>query len=211
VQIDVKDRFQKYWMLCGAKTDAENQYLYLKKRYSESNRYYHNLDHIQNCLNNLDDFCGDSKKIPEIEFALWYHDIVYNPAEHDNEEKSAAIAAQICRDSGLIIPFCKTVEELILITKHDNKPANQFQQIMVDIDLCILGSDPVFFDIYEKNIRKEYSLVNNYDFFAGRKIILERFLKRDRIYYTDYFSNKYEKIARSNLHRAIDILKTRQK
>ena len=88
---------------------------------------------------------------------------------------------------------------------------DHLQKVIIDIDLSILGSDPQTYDTFEINIRKEYSHVNELEFLAGRSSILNGFLSRHRIFYTDFFHNKFEHSARANLERTIQKYKKRDK
>ncbi len=56
--------------------------------YSIEIRYYHTLSHLETIYNQLKPF----QLTPTIEFSIFYHDIVYNIQERDNEEKSAILA-----------------------------------------------------------------------------------------------------------------------
>ena len=73
----------------------------------------------------------------------------------------------------------------------------------LDIDISILGAAPERFDAYEEQIRKEYEMVPQKLFNSGRSKVLKSFLDREYIYYTDYFRNKYEEIARDNMVTAL--------
>lgn len=74
---------------------------------------------------------------------------------------------------------------------------------MVDLDLMILGSSEAKFDAYEVGIRQEYAWVSEEDFRFHRAKILQSFLDRPSIYYTERFREKYEARARANLERSI--------
>jgi predicted metal-dependent HD superfamily phosphohydrolase len=199
----MKVRFQELWKNCKAKSNADEVYEDLEKRYSEPHRFYHNLKHIGHCLNHLDMLPVNAPDSIIVEFALWFHDAIYNPSASDNEEKSAKLARRICQGAGLTEMFCRKAQDLILITKHTSEPENDLQKIMIDLDLCILGSDPEMYDNFESDIRKEYSHVKEKDFLIGRSKILEGFLNRQRVFYTDIYYRKYEKTARFNLARTI--------
>lgn len=202
----MRDRFNKMWRKCGAKSDADHLYKDLERRYSEPHRFYHNFQHIENCFNQMDMISGNEIDPILLEFSLWFHDAVYNPKANDNEEQSAYLAKGVCKDAILPESFCKKAQELILMTKHTCEPIDYLQKIIIDIDLSILGSDPRTYDIFEMNIRKEYSHVNEPAFLAGRSSILNGFINRNRIFYTDFFYSKYEPSARSNLTRTIQKL-----
>jgi predicted metal-dependent HD superfamily phosphohydrolase len=75
--------------------------------------------------------------------------------------------------------------------------------LVADIDLCILGYPWERFAEYERQIRDEYSQVEEKEFITGRLLILDGFLRRPEIYHTKHFREKYEKAARANLARSI--------
>ena len=203
----MRDRFRELWIKCNAKSDADCIYANLVKRYSESHRFYHNLKHIENCLTQIDMLSGNEIDHIALEFALWFHDIVYNPKANDNEENSALVAKSVCEEAELPESFSRNVQRLILLTKHICKPIDYMQKVIIDVDLSILGSDAQTYNIFEMNIRKEYSHVNHRAFLAGRSNLLNGFINRDRIFYTDFFYSKYESSARSNLTQTIQKLK----
>ena len=61
--------------------------------YQEKHRAYHNLEHVNDCLNQLDNFESEITDKHIIEMAIWYHDIIYNPYGKNNELKSAEEAS----------------------------------------------------------------------------------------------------------------------
>jgi predicted metal-dependent HD superfamily phosphohydrolase len=77
-------------------------------------------------------------------------------------------------------------------------------QIICDLDLMGLGAS---WDIYSLNgagVRYEYkTAISEEEFRKGREKWLTFFLKRDRIYSTDLFYDRYEKNARNNLEREL--------
>ena len=93
-----------------------------------------------------------------------------------------------------------------MATCHDAVPSGIDQQILLDVDLSILGEKPERFDEYEKQIREEYSWVPGVVFRAKRRSILKGFLKRPAIYSTTKFVGAYEAQARENLNRSIRTL-----
>jgi predicted metal-dependent HD superfamily phosphohydrolase len=95
------------------------------------------------------------------------------------------------------------VHRLILATKHQESTASGDEALLVDIDLSILGRDPVVFDRYEQSIRQEYRWVPEVAFREGRARILESFLNRPAVYRTALFAQRYEAQARENLSRSI--------
>jgi predicted metal-dependent HD superfamily phosphohydrolase len=76
-------------------------------------------------------------------------------------------------------------------------------QLLVDIDLSILGAAPERFDEYETQVRAEYRWVPDFMFKPKRREILGEFLARDRIYATPVLRAQLEAHARMNLARSI--------
>ncbi len=175
----------------------------LVSRYSESERHYHNLKHILAMLKELDDVSLDRTDFIELSFAIWFHDAVYDSRWKNNEELSAQLAHIVAHRLNMPPAFMTKVTGLIMATKHDVIPTNQLQQIIVDIDLTILGKEKTRFQKYEDDIRREYSWASPEEYRHGRLAVLTRFLDRPRIYMTAHFYKKYEHAARKNLVLAI--------
>jgi len=207
--MDAQKQFGAFWQRIKASGDSAPVFQLLKARYSEKHRAYHNLKHIDDCLDEFETVRGRCDDADAVEFALWFHDVVYDPKAKDNEELSAALAKRICGDVKLPPAFAEQVETLVLATKHTGEPAGNDAQIMVDVDLSILGKSEAAFHKYERNVRAEYSWVPESQFRAGRAAILKGFLARERIYSTAYFNQKYEAAARANLARSLQKLGVR--
>jgi predicted metal-dependent HD superfamily phosphohydrolase len=192
-----------YDALCLAPTKGETLFLELCRKYSEKGRFYHTPRHVLECLKEFEEVKNHTKLPLEVSLALWFHDVIYNPKAKDNEEQSQQYAKRVVTSLKLNSQFAENLGNLILATKHITKPLTIDEALMMDIDLSILGKPRGIFDEYEKNIRKEYSFVNEIEFRNGRKRILEGFLARGEIYYSDYFRKKYEEMARENLEYSI--------
>ncbi|MCP5095394.1 MAG: hypothetical protein GY943_07575, partial [Chloroflexi bacterium] len=67
-------------------------------RYGENGRYYHTLTHIQHVLETAKTVKSLAQDWTAVQLAIWFHDIIYDPQSLDNEEKSAAFAAQTLQD-----------------------------------------------------------------------------------------------------------------
>ena len=171
--------------------------------YTGSDRYYHGIGHIAECLAELDSVRHLVQNPKAIEAAIWFHDVVYDGRRQDNEERSADTAEEQLQRLGCDESFRTEVRRLILLTRHDRAPADIDGQLMVDIDLASLSRAPEIFDHNSELIRQEFPHVPESDFLRGREQMLGRFLQRPRIYYTDVFHDRDEKQARINLQRVI--------
>ena len=180
---------------------AERVFGGLMVLYYGENRAYHNLLHIDRMLLWLDE-SGEASDA--VELAIWFHDAIYDPQGSQNEAKSA----QYFTDhfgSHIDDALGADVERLILATDPTRARSGQGDEdLIIDIDLSILGSSPKDYDIYRLSVRSEYSFVSDTDFSAGRSLILEGFLSQ-KIYATEFFS-PLESKARSNLKRELLIL-----
>ncbi len=171
--------------------------------YSEPHRSYHNADHIEACLSEFDRVRDVCESPDRVECALWLHDVVYEPLASDNEEKSAQWAMEILSESGCPEKEAYLIGELILITKHLQPPVSADAQLIVDIDLSVLGQPSPFFETYEKSIRAEYFRVPEEEYRSGRARVLRVFLERQSIYFTERFKERYGVQARVNLENAL--------
>ena len=159
---------------------------------------YHNLEHLEEVLQWVDQVPLDQAQKDRLSVALFYHDAVYDGKRGDNEQASADWCR---RDLGQ-----RAEVELILDTRHAVEPASELGRWIVDIDLSVLGAERPRFEAYEKGVRKEYSWVPWFLFRRKRKQILLQFLERPQLYFTEFFRQRLEGPARANLQRAVAAL-----
>ena len=178
----------------------------LINRYSDTHRHYHNIDHIAACLNEFNEVEHLLQNPVEVWLAVWFHDVVYDPKAHDNEEWSVDYAEKALREIIGEVTL-ENISRLIMATKHYRPASDHDSKFIQDIDLTILGGQRDIFDEYEERIRREYSWVPENRFRKGRADILSGFIERSTIYQTKYFRKKYEETARANLYYSISKLK----
>ncbi len=180
----------------------------LIKNYSHKSRHYHNLSHIDNMINQAEVIQDSIANYDAFLFAIWYHDIIYKSSKNDNEEKSANFCKNKLKSLKVDEKTIENVQELILSTKKHQiiLSNNNDNAYLLDIDLSILGSDWNAYLEYTQNIRKEYAIFPNFIYNKGRKKILNNFLERDTLYFTKGYKNEYEKQARENLKKEIELL-----
>ena len=198
-----EERFTDLWNRIKAQSSAKNEFSKLKIMYSQSHRFYHNMEHVEDCLSEFDSVKQLSQQPDLVEFAIWYHDIIYDTKAKDNEEQSAKLAYTTCLNAELSDKLANRIKNLISATKHNVIPRKVDEKLLVDIDLSILGKSEEKFDAYEWKIRQEYSWVPEDQFKKGRIELLQNFLERSSIYSTDFFREKFEFQARVNLEKAI--------
>jgi predicted metal-dependent HD superfamily phosphohydrolase len=196
-------RWSDLWQRLGSRSSSESIFEELGRAYQQPQRAYHTLDHIHNCLTQFDLVHHLAQFPDEVEFALWCHDVIYDPHAADNEVHSAAWAARVLRKAAVANEVIARVAALILATQHHTLPDDPDVALVVDIDLSILGQPVVEFDRYEAAIRREYEWVPETAYRQARLRILNGFAARPAIYQTAFFQEHYEAQARLNLARSI--------
>jgi predicted metal-dependent HD superfamily phosphohydrolase len=175
----------------------------LLARYSEPHRAYHTLQHLDECLEALARERMHATRPAEIALALWFHDAIYDVHRHDNEEQSAEWAQDALLAAGADADAAGRVHALVMATCHHAQPEDADAQLLVDIDLSILGAPAARFAEYERQIRVEYAHVPPEVFEPRRREILGRFLARDPLYLTASVRDRLEAQAHLNLRQAI--------
>ena len=172
---------------------------WLEARYQQRARKYHTPRHINECLAVLDRSNHPEAANPLVEYALWFHDAVYNTFSKKNEARSADAAVQVLERSGRSAADCALVRSLILATRHGPQPAEPALQLLVDVDLSILGASADRYAEFELQIRAEYWWVPTAMYRKQRGAILESFKTRPSVYATHEFRERHERQARNNL------------
>lgn len=150
--MELLEHWRKIWKNLNARPPADEVFYELLRRYSEPHRAYHTLDHVRDCLNELNWASGLADKPDEIRMAIWFHDAVYNPFASDNEERSARLAEKSLAEAGISDSAVRRISDMILTTKHPCRPESPDARLLMDIDLSILGKPRDIFDDYVLNI-----------------------------------------------------------
>jgi len=190
-------------MGCASAADRFDE---LRRAHAEKHRKYHGERHIDECLALFDSLRDLCEHPDEVEFAIWLHDAVYKPRRGDNEEKSAELAVRWLEDCGSAPDRVDRVQTLILATRHEGEPRSSDEQVLVDIDLHILGASAQRFDEYEEQVRAEYRWVPAPLFRRRRAEILRGFLARSPLFSSEECRVRFEESARSNLRRSVERL-----
>ncbi len=198
-----EERWRALWDRLGAAGDPMPEYQDLCHRYAEPHRAYHTLDHIAHCLAEFEAARGLARCPDAVEWALWYHDAVYDTRASDNEERSAELALQVAGRASLAADLATQAARHILASKHREPPSDPDTRVFVDVDLAILGQPWDRFAAYEEEIRREYRWVPSWLFRRKRRALLKAFLARPSIYCTRPFRERYEERARENIARSV--------
>ncbi len=200
----LRDDWCRYCDDLGLGGDVNGVWEQLRACYSEPWRAYHNLRHIDECLNCCD--CSDQVVSDRraVAVALWFHDAVYRAGAADNETRSAALARECLTSLGASRELSEHVAALVLATDHRRPPSEVEAQLICDIDLRILGRGIDIYDAYAAAIQAEVGLPAS-EYAPHRQAFLENMLAREHIYHTADFRQQYEGPARHNLQRELDL------
>ncbi len=177
--------------------------------WSEPQRHYHDQRHLRECLALWTRWREHSPRDGEVALALWFHDAIYDPRASGNELNSAAWVARSLVRAGADSDTAQRVHDLVMATQHDAPAAlgaSLDAQLLVDIDLSILGSTVERFERYDQDVRKEYAWVPGFRYQEARAQVLQTFLDRPRLYHGEHAVALLEAQARINLAAALSRL-----
>jgi predicted metal-dependent HD superfamily phosphohydrolase len=195
--------WQRTWQLLYLAGEGGDLRDALLARYAEPHRAYHSQQHLAECLAVADGALDLADHPGEVLAALWFHDAVYDIGRHDNEARSADWAREALVAAGAAPEVAQRVAQQVLATRHAALPEAGDAQLVVDVDLSILGAGPERFAEYEAQIRQEYAAVPAALFRERRSQVLAAFLARPVLYATPRLRQALEARARANLQQAL--------
>ncbi|KYG66983.1 hypothetical protein AZI86_08145 [Bdellovibrio bacteriovorus] len=165
--------------------------------YQESSRHYHNLEHIQNCLWELDQLQEPGIDKVSIELAIWYHDVIYSQLSKTNELKSAKKLKETLGRFKSKVSLDDAYQMIVASPKNGHELTKTAKYFM-DIDFSILGQRELEYMAYKQNVRLEYHLIPTLMYNFKRKAFLKSILKRG-VFLTKEFRDRYEEQAIKNI------------
>ncbi|MGA4506475.1 DUF4031 domain-containing protein [Propionibacteriaceae bacterium G1746] len=195
-----RERLRQRWPLATGPADD------LLERWSSRGRYYHDLRHLEHCLDSLDVVGADE---PVVALAAWFHDAVYEGRPGRDEDDSAALAESTLEP---ILPRAdvREVARLVRLTAgHQPADADVRGQQLCDADLAILAADPARYAVYRRDVRREYHEVPLAMFRSGRRQVLTHLAALDPLYRTDPGRELWTAPAMVNLAAEIALLEAR--
>ena len=141
----------------------KEQVLDLLKTKLPENLHYHGVDHTLRAIDVAEDYIDHHKlgvyEAQILRLAVLLHDIGYTETSMNHEEAGVRIAREMMKDLDFTFLQTKVVCDLILATKVPQRPTNQLERIICDIDLDYLGredymeiSELLFKELYENSI-----------------------------------------------------------
>lgn len=209
----------------------------IQRQYTDEHRYYHTMEHLESMFRFKEQLVTTipalnqtlSENLPYstkevsglqlsdpaiLEYAIWCHDLYYDPQRSDNEQRSAETACQWLQEAGVDPSRIEHCYTLILSTRHLQpeteapyvQPDSMSEPLLHDLDLSVLGQELSVYQTYAANIRKEYAIYPDAVYQAGRVHVLHQFLDAPHIYQTKEGIARWEQQARENIHWEIAYL-----
>lgn len=176
--------------------------------YAEPHRAYHNRTHLAEMLDRVDLLAGEANDPTAVRLAAWYHDAVYDGSA-DAEERSARLAEADLRALGIPADLVARVARLVRLTAtHEVAEGDRDGAVLADADLGVLAARPERYEEYAAGIRREYAAVDEATFAVTRAVVLERLIRRERLFRTAGAA-LWEEPARRNVAAEIARLRAR--
>lgn len=209
-------------------TKASQIYDELIELYSKPHRIYHTITHIENMINSIYEllhiysFNNHNIIKAELILAAFFHDAIYDPLAHNllipiNQDSDETLSANIATKSLKFIGIENTrsitrIHSLIILTKeHTINPKLQIepliQEIFIDSDISILGSNKPKYNQYKTGIWNEYNHIEIESFITGRLEFLTHYIEKKAIFKTEYMNQMYNEQAYVNINNEILELK----
>lgn len=197
----LEDRLHRLLAASGSENEAFSCTKEVLARLDEPHRRYHTLRHVHDMLVELSGLSGQVQDGNAVELAIWYHDVVYDPARRkDNEARSAGLFRNHALRLELSSETVEKTTKMIRLTAQYPTPqaVSGDDALFLDLDLSILSATPFRFCAYEKDVWLEFRHIP----WPMRAYFRKRFLKRllkTRIYHSAPFEGNREQRARTAL------------
>lgn len=144
------------------------------QRWSEPHRKYHTLSHLEDLVGQINRSVELTEKERDmLTLSAIFHDIIYDPRCHDNEEESAKLFISHS-------PLDMDTEEIATIirdTKH-HKPSTRLSAIFSNMDMSIVRQPYEKLVEWEDGIRYEYRHLLGVIYRFGRTRFLTQMMKK---------------------------------
>lgn len=186
----------------------------LVDRWREPHRVYHSTLHLAVALDALDEIAPAhgvaERDLWRARLALWFHDAVHDGVARQDEERSAALVADLLgplAGTGVSADDVDEIARLVLVTAdHDPAPDDAVGGLVSDADLAVLGGSPAVYTRYTHQVRAEYCDVPDPLFRAGRSQVLTTLLAGGPLFRTTAGAARWQSAAETNLRAELSVL-----
>ena len=148
----------------------------IRKSWQEPHRFYHNEEHLAFLLEKIEASNHNNTEKEILQLIAFFHDIVYQPTDQDNELQSALLFEKMCgtEDEKVLT----LVKQAILDTQtHQAQESLSVFFCQIELSVVIEGN---FSELlaWEQKIFKEYQVFDYGVYKAGRLAVLEKLAKQ---------------------------------
>ncbi len=145
--------------------------------WNESHRHYHSQGHLITLIDRINESkstLNSEKEYDKLILTALFHDIIYNPKNENNEEKSAEFFLNLCEE--------KTKDHLeiyqSIIDTKNHKSSNSLSERFNKLDMEVVeGSIDTLLE-WERGIWEEYKIFGSTMYKAGRIKFLNSLLDK---------------------------------
>jgi predicted metal-dependent HD superfamily phosphohydrolase len=186
----------------------------LLDRWQEPRRHFHNVRHLVELLEHVDELQQETTNAHLVRLAAWYHGAVFSADAEvaqaqrggEDEAASAEYARKELEALGVPDERIETVATMVrALRRHDRSPKTMDCAVLCDADLSVLASEPRRYREYVTDVRAEYAHISDREFLEARRNIVAKLLARDRLY-TSPLAGAWEVPARNNLQAELSRL-----
>lgn len=192
----------------GAKQVASDVFDLLLTNYSDPQRYYHDVQHIDDCLEWLDRYSDQVADPDAVELAIWFHDACYSPDPKGHELRGVALLRQLAGDC-MPLPWLDKIAAMIGLTDHQSSTDDLEQALVLDIDLASFCRPWNDYLSDTARCRAEQKQLKGSEYCSCQLDFLRQLIGRPQIYFHPQFHANHEADARANIIRLIELLEAR--
>ena len=186
----------------------------LVNRWREPHRVYHSALHLAVALDALDSVAAETRiserALWRARLALWFHDAVHDGVAQQDEERSAALVAELLgplAGAGVSAEDVDEIARLVMVTAdHDPAPDDTVGGLVSDADLAVLGGTPAAYTRYTRQVRAEYCDVPDALFRSARSQVLRTLLEGGPLFRTTPGAARWQEAAEANLRAELKLL-----
>ncbi|GFQ91849.1 uncharacterized protein TNCT_77072 [Trichonephila clavata] len=101
---DIDAYINQKWFNLNAdleKSVVEKWWNTLKSSYTRPHRKYHTFVHVKRMFTHMDSLINEIQNKDAVSYAIFFHDMAYDPRSQENEDRSVEIFNEFCTESEL--------------------------------------------------------------------------------------------------------------
>jgi len=199
VELELRVAWQRH---LGTSAAAAEWFDTVLGAYRAEGRHYHGVRHVAWVVRHVVAIADDHPvgDLDATVAAAFFHDAIYEPARHDNESESAAMAERAVREIGWPDGASGHVAAMVMATAdHDVAGADRDTAVLLAADLAVLAAEPARYAEYATAVRREYAHVGEGAWRDGRSAVLRSLLARPHLFAPELDLGEWERRARANL------------